>query len=134
MHNHDLESRYSQTLFSPTSSAISILAPSVHTVQFSSLPQYQTRVGRTNRPQEQATVQADLHVQHAQRLSAGRRDVLADGGCWDEYLSKRHRVVGQEVELQVFLCVRVGVNDTRNVDNETDRLADGVSAWLDKSG
>ena len=134
VHHHDPKFKHSQTLFSPTSSAISILAPSVQTVQLPSLLQNQSRVRLTNRSQEQAAIQAELHVRRARRLSAGRRDMLADVGGRDENLRERHGVVGQEVKLQVFLRVGIGVDDARDVDDEADRLGGGASAWFANSG
>ena len=60
--------------------------------------------------------------------------MLADVGGRDEHLRERHRIVRQEVELQVFLRVGVGIDDARDVDDEADRLASGVSAWFTNSG
>lgn len=87
-----------------------------------------THIRRTDRPQEQAAVQAELHVRRARRLCSGSRDMLTDVGCGDEHLRERHGVVGQEVELQVFLRVGVSVDHARDVDDEADRLEGGVSA------
>jgi hypothetical protein len=48
--------------------------------------------------------------------------MLTDVGCGNQNLSERDRVVWQEVELQKVLGVGIVVNDTCDVDNETDRL------------
>ena len=73
---------------------------------------------------EQAAVQAELHVRRARRLRARRGDVLADvpGRCRNKHLGKGDGVVGEEVEREQVLGVWVLVDDTRDVDNEADRL------------
>jgi hypothetical protein len=76
---------------------------------------------------EEPAVQAELHVRRPGRLSAGRRDVLGDVRGRDEKLRQRHGVVGEEEDLEVLLCLRVGVDDPRGVDDETDgQLGDVV--------
>ena len=88
----------------------------------------------TDGTEEQTAVQAELHVRRSGRLSSCRGDVLTDVRGRDEDLSERHGVVGQEVKLQVFLRVGIGVDDARDVDDEADRLGGGASAWFANSG
>ena len=73
---------------------------------------------------EQAAVQAELHVRRARRLRARRGDVLADvpGRCRNKHLGKGDGVVGEEVELEVVFGVLVGIDHASGVDNETNGL------------
>ena len=55
--------------------------------------------------------------------------MLTDIRGWDKDLCKRHRVIGQEVEGEIVLCVGIGIDDASHVDDESDRLeGDIVSA------
>ena len=48
--------------------------------------------------------------------------------CRDEQLRKGDRVVRKEEHLKVLLCIRVGIDDTRNIHDESDgELRDVVS-------
>ena len=49
---------------------------------------------------------------------------MADIGSGDEDLGERDAVVGQEVELEVVLRVRVRVDHARDVDDEADDLGE----------
>ena len=70
--------------------------------------------------EQQAAVEAELHVRRARRLRARGGDVLRDVRRGDEHLRERDRVVGQEEERQQVLGVRVLVDDTRDVDDEAN--------------
>ncbi len=48
--------------------------------------------------------------------------MLTDVRGRDEDLSERHGVVGQEVKTEDVLCLGVGVDDTRDVDDQADGL------------
>ena len=74
-------------------------------------------IGSVDSPDEEAAVQAELHVRRARRFRAGRRDVLGDVRCGDEDLCERDGVVGEEEEREEVFGVRVLVDDPRDVDN-----------------
>ena len=59
---------------------------------------------------EQAAVEAELHVRRARRLRARGRDVLRDVRGGDEHLRERDGVVGQEVEREQVFRVWVVVD------------------------
>ena len=48
--------------------------------------------------------------------------MLTDIGSGDDELSKRDRVIGEEVELQELLGIGVVVDDAGDVDNEPNGL------------
>ena len=76
---------------------------------------------------EQAAVQAELHVRRARRLRARRGDVLADvpGRCRNKHLGKGDGVVGEEEEREEVLGLGVYVDDTSDIHDETDSLQSG---------
>ena len=74
-----------------------------------------------NSTDEQAAVEAELHVRRARGLRTGGRDVLADVRRGDEDLGERDGVVGKEEQAQQVLGVRIVVNHASDVDDEADR-------------
>ena len=67
---------YAQTLLSPTSSAISMLAPSTVSINIRIIPRMHTKQ-LTDSTKQKTTIQAEFHVGRPRSLGASSGDVLA---------------------------------------------------------
>lgn len=91
------------------------------------LAQIVVGVALTDGTEQQATVQAELHVRRTRRLRSGCGDVLADVRRRDENLGERNRVVRKEEKAEQVFSVRILVDDTSDVNDETNgKLGDVV--------
>mmetsp|Transcript_93814 Transcript_93814/g.195689 ORF Transcript_93814/g.195689 Transcript_93814/m.195689 type:complete len:706 (-) Transcript_93814:403-2520(-) len=84
-------------------------------------------VGAIHSADDQATVHHKLHVGGATSLGAGGGDVLGDVGGRDDGLSRSHRVIGDEGNLEVRRDVGVVVDDLADV---ADQLDDGLGVLV----
>lgn len=55
--------------------------------------------------------------------------MLGDVARRDQQLSERHRVVREEVEFQVFLSVRIRIDNSSDVDDKPDHQFGNIIAW-----
>ena len=69
---------------------------------------------------EQAAVQAELHVGRSRCLSTSRRDVLTDIRSRDEDLGEGNGIIRQEEEAKEVLGLGIVVDDACNIDDEFD--------------
>ena len=79
-------------------------------------------VRTVDRPEQQTTVQAELHVRRTGRFCTSGRDVLAEVRCWNEDFREGDGVVGDEEHGEVVLGVWVDIDDAGDVDDEFDCL------------
>src|ERR1700694_5053530 len=75
------------------------------------------------------SVKTELHIARSRCLSPCCRDVLRDVGSRDQDLRQRNRVIREEKDGQDAFHVRISVNNTPDVDYQTDCELGSVVAW-----
>merc|ERR1719321_685642 len=116
--------------FSPISSAISMLAPSMvprmrqpFIANFMlDVPELlgNLDVGTVHGAQDEATVHRELHVGCPRGLSPRRADVLAELAPRDDHFCQRHVVIGEENELEQPAEIGVVVHHVAHGRDELD--------------
>lgn len=79
-----------------------------------------THISTIARSDDEATVEAELHVARSRCLGSGGRDMLADVTCRADNLSFTDIIVLQEDDLQQVADIRILVDHLTNLVDEVD--------------